>query len=985
MTTDFDIEIDPAQMRAGDPRSTNSRKALLTRLRQSQFSEEKAQRALENGDEDDEPPRPSVSPRGEPPRDWDVIVIGGGATGLGVAVDAVTRGFRTLVLEHRDFASGTSSKATKLVHGGVRYLAQRNFPLVKEALHERGLLLRNAPHLAKPLGFVVPTYKFHEKPFYQIGLKVYDRLAGPQNIAKSRSLSRAETLAAAPTLATEHLRGGVMYYDAQFDDARLAVTLARTVADHGGLALNYMKVTGLLKFQDPMFPLSTHRVSGVEVTDTETGEAFELTAHCVINATGVWVDSVRRFDDGNAYSTVKPSQGTHLVLSREFLPGDKAILVPRTDDGRVLFMVPWLGHTLIGTTDTQRNDLTLNEPSDPEPLDDEIDFILETASRYLTRTPTRADVLSAWAGLRPLADTGESQGPTSKISREHTITVSNSGLLSVTGGKWTTYRKMAEDVLDAAFTAHLLETRPCATESLRLHGAPRMGDDVDSEYGADAHTVRSIEGADERIVPQLELTIGQVRYAARCEYARTVEDVLARRNRGLMLNARAAIAAAPRVALTLALELGHPPVWIEKQLKEFSKIAAPFRVTQRESGPETNRPEYQAAILAAQQAAAVQSMAQQAAAQQNAQQATEGAAGQSIAAQAANLEAVEPPALTAPAQAEVVAEPTPAVESAAAVAAEPLVAQVVAPVPDITENAPASAAPVAEEPAAIQPAAPAPAVVPSPAVVSSPAVASAPVATPAAVAAPAPAVASTPAAAPAQAVAPAPVAKPAAATAPAPAVASTPAATPAQAVASAPVAKPAAATAPAPVVASTPAATPAQAVAAAPVAKPAAAPAPAPTVSSTPAGAAPAPASAVAQPVASGPAAAPKPAVTAQPSVAPVNATPSGPVSYAARTPAAVPATPAPAAVRPAAAAPAVKPTSVPSSTPAPATRPASSTPAPVSGSNAAPGAGATTPAKTTTAAAPVAAVTPVATAANPAPAASGDRPVAPVRPSVQP
>ena len=611
MTTDFDLEIDAAQMRAGDPRSTHSRKALLTRLRQSQFSEERAQRALDNGDEPSESQRPSVSPRGEPPRDWDVIVIGGGATGLGVAVDAVTRGFRTLLLEQRDFASGTSSKATKLVHGGVRYLAQRNFPLVKEALHERGLLLKNAPHLAKPLGFVVPTYKLLEKPFYRIGLKVYDRLAGPLNIARSRGLSRAQTLDAAPTLATEHLRGGVMYYDAQFDDARLAVTLARTIADHGGLALNYMKVTGFLKHQDPMFPLSTHRISGVEVTDSETGESFELTAHCVINATGVWVDSVRRLDDANAYSTVKPSQGTHLVLSRDFLPGDKAILVPRTDDGRVLFMVPWLGHTLIGTTDTPRSEYDLKEPSDPAPLDDEIDFILETASRYLTRAPQRGDVLSAWAGLRPLADKGASAGPTSQISREHTISVSNAGLVSVTGGKWTTYRKMAEDVMNTAFTSHLLETRPGMTESLRLHGAPRPGDDFDNEYGSDAGALATIEGADEQIVPQLDLTIGQVRYAARCEYARTVEDVLTRRHRGLMLNARAALAAAPRVALTLALELGHPPVWIEKQLKEFAKIAEPFRVTARDSAPEANRPEYQAAITAAQQASAQLNVAAQ--------------------------------------------------------------------------------------------------------------------------------------------------------------------------------------------------------------------------------------------------------------------------------------------------------------------------------------------------------------------------------------
>jgi glycerol-3-phosphate dehydrogenase len=706
MTTDLDLE--PALMRAGDPRSTNSRKALLTRLRESQYSEEKYLRAVENG----EPPpqRPSVSPRGEPPRDWDVIVIGGGATGLGVAVDAASRGFRTLLLEQRDFASGTSSKATKLVHGGVRYLAQRNFPLVKEALHERGLLLKNAPHLARPLGFVVPAYRMLEKPLYQIGLKVYDFLAGPLNIARSRGLSRDKMLEAAPTLAGERLRGGVLYYDAQFDDARLAIALARTVFDHGGLALNYMRVTSFLKFQDPNFPLSTQRISGVETVDAETGETFRLTAHCVINAAGVWVDSVRELDDANAQAMVKPSQGTHLVLSREFLPGDAAILVPRTDDGRVLFVVPWLGHTLIGTTDTPRNDLPLKGPADPAPLEDEIDFILTAAARYLNRAPGRSDVLSAWSGLRPLVKntqpgTKAKATPTSKLSREHTIAISTAGLLTVTGGKWTTYRKMAEDVLDAAFVAHLLEVRPCQTEALRLHGAPKPGTSAGAAagrapagkpaavrpaaraaapvempvaaaaltgepaandagkpdaadpanpanptdpaipastldrmgntgaagaapggnppataaadghwvagdlgggtaaartsasqraahenpdlavYGTDAALVASLEGADEPIVPQFDLTIAQVRYAARCEFARTVEDVLARRHRGLLLNARAALAAAPRVALTLATELGHPPVWIEQQLKEFAKIAEPYRVTRRDSDP----------------------------------------------------------------------------------------------------------------------------------------------------------------------------------------------------------------------------------------------------------------------------------------------------------------------------------------------------------------------------------------------------------------
>ncbi len=321
-----------------------------------------------------------------------------------------------------------------------------------------GLLLKNAPHLAHPLGFVVPAYRLHEKSFYRLGLKVYDFLAGPLNIARSAGCRAKRTLRAAPTLAGEHLRGGVLYYDAQFDDARLAVALARTVFDHGGLALNYMRVTGFLKFQDPNFPLSIQRISGVETVDVETGETFRLSAHCVINATGVWVDSVRKLDDANAHPMVKPSQGTHLVLSRDFLPGDAAVLVPRTDDGRVLFMVPWLGHTLIGTTDTPRSDLSLQAPADAAPLDDEIDFILETAARYLTRAPQRTDVLSAWAGLRPLVrDPQAGSTPTSKLSREHTIAVSTSGLVTVTGGKWTTYRKMAEDVLSAVFTAHLLE------------------------------------------------------------------------------------------------------------------------------------------------------------------------------------------------------------------------------------------------------------------------------------------------------------------------------------------------------------------------------------------------------------------------------------------------------------------------------------------------------------------------------------------------
>jgi glycerol-3-phosphate dehydrogenase len=506
---------------------------------------------------------------------WDVVVIGGGATGLGTAVDAASRGFRTLLVEAADFAKGTSSRATKLVHGGVRYLAQGNISLVREALRERGLLHRNAPHLAWPLGFVVPAYRLVDQPFYGIGLKLYDLLAGRLNLKPSRWLSRDQALAHAPTLAPQQggraLRGGILYYDGQFDDARLAVALMRTLQDQGGTAINYVRARGLVQ--------EDGRIAGVELEDAESGaDLGAVKARCVINAAGVWVDSVRRMDEPDAPGMVAPSQGVHLTLPRDFLPGDDAILIPKTDDGRVLFVVPWNGHTLVGTTDAPRADL----PLEPKASDADVDFILGTAARYLSRVPTRADVTSIWAGLRPLVKhTGDAA--TKTLSREHTILVSRSGLVTVTGGKWTTYRRMAQDVLDTAIEKHLLTAAACRTESLPLHGAPSGAakpqakpGTPDSYYGTDLPALRALPGAEHMLVAASGLTEAHVRYAARFEHARGVEDVLARRNRALFLDARAALAAAPEVARILAEELGRDEAWKTRTLGDFETVARQY-------------------------------------------------------------------------------------------------------------------------------------------------------------------------------------------------------------------------------------------------------------------------------------------------------------------------------------------------------------------------------------------------------------------------
>ncbi|MEW5978531.1 MAG: glycerol-3-phosphate dehydrogenase/oxidase [Acidobacteriota bacterium] len=497
---------------------------------------------------------------------WDFVVIGGGATGLGTALEAASRGYQTLLLEQSDFGKGTSSRSTKLIHGGVRYLQQGNFSLVLEALRERGLLIRNAPHLVHHLSFVVPTYDWWEGPFYGLGLKLYDVLAGKLGLGPSTLLTREETLKRIPTLEPNGLRGGVVYFDGQFDDARLAINLAQTFADHEGTPLNYVRVTSVLK--------ANQIVCGVTARDEESGNEFEVLARAVINATGVFADSIRQMDEEGCSRVVSPSQGVHLVLDRSFQPSASAIMVPHTDDGRVLFAVPWHNRVVVGTTDTAVSEPTL----EPRPLQEEIDFLLTHAARYLTQDPTPADVLSVFAGLRPLV-AKQSGTNTAALSRDHTLLISTSGLVTVTGGKWTTYRKMGQDTIDQAVMVAGLDERPSVTQHLKLHGWTHPGEapDIFQVYGSDSSAVKSLAVQAgypaNSLHPALPYHVGQVIWAVRREMARTVEDVLSRRTRALLLDAHASVEAAPLVAQVMARELARDQLWCDRQVAAYRDLA----------------------------------------------------------------------------------------------------------------------------------------------------------------------------------------------------------------------------------------------------------------------------------------------------------------------------------------------------------------------------------------------------------------------------
>jgi glycerol-3-phosphate dehydrogenase len=485
---------------------------------------------------------------------WDIIVIGGGATGLGTALDAASRGFKTLLLEQADFAKGTSSRSTKLVHGGVRYLAQGDIGLVYEALHERGTLIANAAHLVRSQEFIIPCYNWLTVFKYYSGLKVYDWLAGSLSFGKSEYLNAAEVIQAIPTIKPKNLIGGIRYYDGQFDDARLALNIAQTAAEHGGTLLNYFKVTGLIK--------ADGKIAGVNATDLESSKEYALHAKVVINATGVFVDEILQLDKPAAKPTVRPSQGTHLVLDKSFLSGDAALMIPKTSDGRVLFALPWHQHVLVGTTDTPLFEHSL----EPQALQQEIDFILTTAGQYLTRSPQRKDILSVFAGLRPLAAPDKDTGSTKEISRSHKITVTPSGLLTIIGGKWTTYRKMAEDTVNRAIKIGHLPTVACQTRGIGIQGGA-------NEHNAINLLIKANPNLGNRLSPAFPYQQAEVTLAVQSEMARTVEDVLARRVRLLFLDAKVAIIAAPLVAQLMADELGQNKNWQDAQVKSFRLVA----------------------------------------------------------------------------------------------------------------------------------------------------------------------------------------------------------------------------------------------------------------------------------------------------------------------------------------------------------------------------------------------------------------------------
>ena len=507
------------------------------------------------------------------PKRWDIIVVGGGATGVGVAIDAASRGYDTLLLEQSDFGKGTSSRSTKLAHGGVRYLEQGNIGLVMEALKERGLLLQNAPHLVHDLAFVVPNYDWWEAPFYGLGLKLYQLLAGKYGFGKSRLLSREETLEGIPTLKTEGLRGGAIYYDGQFDDARLLIHMVFTAFEQGATLLNYVEVTAFTKDSQDF-------VNGIVARDTETGEELRASAKVVINATGAFSDRLREKALPSAAPMIKPSQGIHLVFGPEFLQADSAVLVPHTSDGRVLFAIPWHGHTLVGTTDTPVETADL----EPVAMEQEIEFVLATAGQYLEKAPRREDVLSVFAGVRPLVRSGGSIA-TAALSRDHVIHIDMSGLMTIAGGKWTTYRHMAEDCVNQAATLAQLPDSPCVTHHLKIHGfhADAKQHGHLGVYGSDATEILKLVDLDpklgRKLDPALPYIQAEVVWAVRHEMARTIEDVLARRMRALFLNARAALGMAPVVGKLMAGELKWSADQEGKQLGLFHDVAQNYVLT----------------------------------------------------------------------------------------------------------------------------------------------------------------------------------------------------------------------------------------------------------------------------------------------------------------------------------------------------------------------------------------------------------------------
>lgn len=546
---------------------------------------------------------------------YDIVIIGGGATGCGAAVDAASRGYKTLLVEQYDFGKGTSSRSTKLVHGGVRYLAQGNIKLVREALAERGRLLKNAPHVTGTQPFVVPVFSLWEKFYYSVGLKVYDILSGKLSLGKTQLLSRKKTLELLPALNPAKLVGGILYYDGQFNDAELCIDLVNTAERFGATVMNYTKAVGLIKEKGLIVGVELEdtlgavgRVMSDDATDVNQANPLgqlprKVSCKSVINATGVFTDAVLQMDDPHADTLVYPSQGIHLVIDAKHFKGTNALMIPKTDDGRVLFAVPWQGKVVVGTTDTHVDHIE----AEPLPLAEEIIFLLDHFNRYCNAQLTKDDVLSVFVGLRPLV---KAAGTTvsSMLSRDHTLVVSPSRMVTITGGKWTTYRKMAEDAVNnAVFVAKLeggkstekqdkkskaksgekVVERNCITKNLEigdLGASKKFAEQLLKEDPSLGEMLfqdskeNSISDGAARLSGAYAIRVVDVVIAARCKYVKTVEDFLARRNRLLFLDARSAIEIAPAVASILQKELHWSDEQKEAQVKAFIQLAHQYIV-----------------------------------------------------------------------------------------------------------------------------------------------------------------------------------------------------------------------------------------------------------------------------------------------------------------------------------------------------------------------------------------------------------------------
>jgi len=503
-------------------------------------------------------------------KEFDFIIIGGGATGIGIALEASARGYSVVLLEKSDFTKSTSSKSTKLVHGGVRYLAQGDLGLVREAVIERGLLTQNAPHLVKDQTFIIPTHGLYDELQYTVGLTLYDLLAGKYSLGRSKRISKSKTLSRISTINPKKISAGVVYHDGQFDDSRLAINTLQSSVKMGAIVINYCSVSGLLKDNNG-------KVSGVKFMDIEGNKEYEIKGKQIVNATGVFADDILKMDSPNAEKTIAPSQGVHLVLDKSFLPDNDAIMIPKTDDGRVLFLVPWHNRVVVGTTDTPIE----KESLEPIALEEEIEFILKTAARYLTKAPKRSDVLSVFAGLRPLAASKGKGKKTKEISRSHKIFTSKSGLLTMVGGKWTTFRKMGEDLVDKTEQLNNWSHIPTKTKHLKIHG---YKENVDYSnplyyYGSDEDAILELAkeaGMSDLVSASLEVVNAQVVWAVKHEMARTVEDFLARRTRCQLLDARESIKMAPQVAKIMAAELKQDAAWQTKQIDDYAQVTSNY-------------------------------------------------------------------------------------------------------------------------------------------------------------------------------------------------------------------------------------------------------------------------------------------------------------------------------------------------------------------------------------------------------------------------